>query len=857
MLRTLLLFQFVIIALFNTLFANPVDTATAKKVAVNFYLQNSKNIGLTDVNAQLVFVSTNNDLSPQATDSEPVNFYYIFNINKNGFVIVAADDDVKPVLGYSHEGNFIPTNLPEGFNDIMNNYMQQIQYVKQNNLKADNTIQSKWQSYSQPTIYNKQRIIKGGKDSVAPLLTTKWNQSPYFNALCPTNSGGQCVTGCVATAMAQIIKYWNYPASGTGQHTYYHPEYGQLSANFANTTYDWADMPATLGSSSTKVQVNAVATLMFNCGVSMNMDYGPNGSGVPNLDAVIPAYVNYFSFAPTAKFASKYDYTDADWISLLETELNCKRPMQCQGFGPGGGHSWVLDGYDSNDLMHFNWGWGGYDNGYYSVDKLNPVMNGSTENFNFNNKVIMGIQPLTPNNIKLALNSDITVNPDSITYSKPFTIAVNILNNDTADFKGRFAAYLYYKSTYYFLIDSTVNNQQIGKSANQQFTFASNGIPQAVPGIYKVGILYRSVNGNWLTVDSGSFKNFVNVNIVSPASKLKLHTGISFSTNPLIETSPFNLYVRIANYGASFKGNISVVLYSEAGDSLLTLASVSNAKIDSAKFDTLNFNSLVINNIHANYLLGVIFKNSSGNWALVGSGNYTNPIQIALNATPFHGDKYEPDNTPSYAYNLKPVFTNDTTSVNTEGSNINVNGDIDIYKIILSQGYDYIVTAWVDDKDHSTNGQQYTTDLVYAYRFNNFWSDAYYDEQTMNIEVQDGGTVYFSVKNLFASETGTYLLNIYVKRLSDVGIQNLTFSIQHFNIYPNPAKDYLTIQLPASSFQPQASVRIYNSLGKMISTFNIQTKDYILNTKDYAVGIYFLEAIVNDKKYSNKFVISR
>ena len=142
MIRTLLLFQLISLTFFNTLLANPVDTTYAKKIAANFYFHNTKNKSLTDVNLKLAYVSTYHDLDNQASNSELVNLFYVYSINNKGFIIIAADDDVKPVLGYSREVNFVLDNHSPAFNDLLNHYRRQILNVKQNNLKADNTIQS-------------------------------------------------------------------------------------------------------------------------------------------------------------------------------------------------------------------------------------------------------------------------------------------------------------------------------------------------------------------------------------------------------------------------------------------------------------------------------------------------------------------------------------------------------------------------------------------------------------------------------------------------------------------------------------------------------------------------------------------
>ena len=154
--------------------------------------------------------------------------------------------------------------------------------------------------------------------------------------------------------MAQIMKFWNYPETGSGFHSYNHPAYGTLSANFGSTTYQWSLMPNVVSSSN-----SAVATLMYHCGVSVNMVYdiaAKGGSSAQTLD-VAAALKTYFGYSSTVEGKYRKDYTDAQWIDLLKTELNAGRPVQYAGTGSSGGHSFVCDGYNSNDFFHMNWGW--------------------------------------------------------------------------------------------------------------------------------------------------------------------------------------------------------------------------------------------------------------------------------------------------------------------------------------------------------------------------------------------------------------------------------------------------------------------------------------------------------------------
>ena len=300
----------------------------------------------------------------KAKDGEPV--YYIYNVGDNqGFVIVSAENNVYPIIGYSFEGSYTsqPGFEPANFNYWMDNCSNQIIYVRENALPADELIESTWNSLlvSDP--------VSKDFDNVDPLLTTLWDQGTYYNQLCPADPGGpggHVWAGCVATAMAQVMKYHNHPLQGSGSHSYNCPGYGAQSADFGATTYEWTSMPNQVNSSNT-----SVATLLYHLGVSVDMQYSPSGSGAFSSDAR-DALVEYFGYSPDAQLLPKSGFPIETFIYKLKNELNLSRPVYYSGSGSGGGHAFVCDGYQGNDFFHFNWGWSGYANGYFYLNNLNP-----------------------------------------------------------------------------------------------------------------------------------------------------------------------------------------------------------------------------------------------------------------------------------------------------------------------------------------------------------------------------------------------------------------------------------------------------------------------------------------------------
>jgi hypothetical protein len=382
--------------LFNTgLFAASVSVQTAQSVALNFYTVTAPNYN--------PHLSVSAVLSYTQTEPDSTITFYAFNIQPaNSFVMVAADDNVTPVIAYSFESYFSdgPGIKKTGVGNWIYETSGTIHGIIQQQLQADARINSLWAAYQNGT---KPVGLKSA--GVSPLLSTTWDQEPYYNADCPYNSTDQmyCVTGCVATAMAQIMKFWAYPTVGIGgtAPAYTSASYGYSvsSAPIGGTTFHWSSMPNSVTSSNTYV-----AQLMFYCGVAVQMDYGDDnqgGSGAyvqygdcgGGCICAESAYTTYFNYnSNTIQGVYQANYTSNGWINLIEGELNAGRPVQYEGTDPNnGGHTWVCDGYDVNNNFHMNWGWSGmYDGVYYSASNLNP--GGYT--FSQNDGALIGIEPI-------------------------------------------------------------------------------------------------------------------------------------------------------------------------------------------------------------------------------------------------------------------------------------------------------------------------------------------------------------------------------------------------------------------------------------------------------------------------------
>lgn len=340
--------------------SSPVDKSKAKEVAVSFLKMATNN---SKANYSIKSIET--------YKYERFAAFYIVNFSQGGFAIISADDRVEPVLGYS-ETSEIPFPIKnEAVSEWFDNYAVQVKYAVDNNL-TDPAISAKWENIQQAYFSNKNAM------AVTPLLTTNWGQEGAFNDLCPSGTP----TGCVATAMSQIMNFWEYPVTGTGWHKYTHPTYGDQTAFFMDGNYDWANMPDNSGSA-------ASALLMYHAGVSVDMDYAPDGSGAQSSDVPV-VMANYFQYDQSIDYVGRAEYTDPEWITLLKAQLDLAYPVYYSGSSAAsGGHAFVFDGYNSSDQFHINWGWDGYATGYFAIGALNPAGN----DFNDGNAAVINIFP--------------------------------------------------------------------------------------------------------------------------------------------------------------------------------------------------------------------------------------------------------------------------------------------------------------------------------------------------------------------------------------------------------------------------------------------------------------------------------
>lgn len=346
-----LLSLLVMTLVFSNLWAAPVDQATARKVAESF------------AQTSFAFPARADEMHlVAATDA-----YYVFNFGTKGFIIVSADDSFRPIVGYSDEGTFPTINPSPEMMYYLNSLGQGRKAALRATMAPNPQIQSEWTA-----LLNEEKLpVRNGKASFY-LLKTKWNQDFPYNKFCPTGTGGRAYAGCVATAMSQVMNYWKYPTHGYGSHSYNDFTYGELSANFSEAEYRFDLMPNSIDNMSPEENIDAIALFMYHCGIAVDMMYSPDGSGAYSYD-VPDAVLKYFGYSNRCRLFSRNNYSLEEFQAMLKDQLDLGWPCYYSGQDTdgSGGHAYVCDGYDNNDMFHFNWGWSGSGDGFYAIDELN------------------------------------------------------------------------------------------------------------------------------------------------------------------------------------------------------------------------------------------------------------------------------------------------------------------------------------------------------------------------------------------------------------------------------------------------------------------------------------------------------
>lgn len=318
----------------------------------------------------------------QTLKGEPA--VYVFNRGDNdGYMLLSADDSAAPMLGYADSGSFDPEAMPEALAWWLDEYARQIEFARNSGMPAYTRVNA-----------------PADREVIEPLIKSAWDQGAPYNNMTPFEGATRTYTGCVATTMAQVMNYWQYPDKGTGQISYTcNSLEKRLTLNFANRAFDWDNMLDSYLGDYSDAQAEAVAYLMRACGYSVRMEYSTTASSA--LQMYIPtALTQYFKYDPNISYAVRAKYAPSQWNQMIYDNLKNVGPIPYGGTSIfGGAHSFICDGYDGNGYFHFNWGWSGVSNGYFLLEALSPstlgIGGGAGGGYNFSQDAVLGIQPPT------------------------------------------------------------------------------------------------------------------------------------------------------------------------------------------------------------------------------------------------------------------------------------------------------------------------------------------------------------------------------------------------------------------------------------------------------------------------------
>ena len=643
--KTLLLLLATLLCGFS--FAKPVSLEKARQVAVNFWNQQTTS-DLDGLVARCIvkpnFVEVSSDLG--------LDGMYVFNtVDNRGFVIISADDAAIPVLGYSFSNGILGrTAMPDNIKGWLRHYSEEIAAVAGN--IADSETADQWQRL----IDNVAPKAAPGAKAVSALIQTQWDQDSPYNNLCPLDGSNRSATGCVATAM----KYWGWPTTGTGSHSYTSETLNAAcSANFGNTTYDWANMPNGPNTYSwNSTQKTAVATLMYHCGVSVDMDYTwDEGSGAsPN--AAVSAFTQYFGYASGIHFRMK-DYYSGDWTTLLKNELDAGRPMMYGGYDSdySGGHSFVCDGYNSSNQFHFNWGWSGYGDGFFSLTSLTPSpggIGGGSYNFSYQQNAITGISspngnPDTTGNSQpttsdLVITEAFTVS-SPVSYGSAITGSCGIWNVGSSDFEGRLGVAAYNSSN--TLVAMLYQTTSVTLESNYYVVLNINKTASTplVAGTYTAKAVYSTDGTNWVPITAADDGCATSVTFVITGSgsdpvtgdfSLATCNGFTLNNTSVALGSNLSGTCNIANLGdGTFSGKVGVAAYNSSNSLVYVLALKTVSSLETNQYVPINFNKTISSPFTVgSYTAKAVYSTDNGtSWNVITSGYGSCPTSVSFTVT--------------------------------------------------------------------------------------------------------------------------------------------------------------------------------------------------------------------------------
>jgi len=689
-----------------------------------------------------------------------------------GFAIVAGDDRITQILGISPDGFIDPNNLSGGLKYWLLNYSEQIEAI----VKTD--AERKPMAIAEPSNFvasvSTTNLIP---DSIEPLIETHWGRTSLYIGMCPVDSdtGSISLPGPGAVALAQILKYWEYPKTGRGSSQFQHEDYGLIKADYGSTTYEWGQMPNELYSAISESRINEVANLLFQCAASIETDFSENGGGLlSNLAPFIKSLQRYFNYGKTVRVVKRENTSNSMWISSLKQEIQNGRPVIYYGSleDRGYGWIWVCDGYDSEGRIHFNWGEEGAGDGYFVVDDLAD----QTEFFLTRDQgAIIGIAPqqFCNKDAGLKLTSPLTVQATNTQNSRSRSASCDIQNNSDQPFSGKIAAGIYTASNQLIHVIGTEQIEQIlpDQSYSPSLTYDPSETENLLVGDFFVTMIYQLQGSEeWLKFSDEDYENWAEVTLEGVGNELVLQTAFEIGDDHYIyQNTPFDISFQILNTGSTqFNGRIKVGIYTLDGERLTYAGTLFPLEINhlapNTIFETTNPLSVPegINLRPGEYLAAILFKSAnSADWQLVNGNQFSNPTRVVLEEGP---DIYENSGNSTYTINLTDSdFGNDNIATyKTQNASIQGHDDTDRFRLNFQDGWNYSVEPRVHDAHNSDNGILYSADVRFLVNGSSY--KIYDDLMDRPYELPNDYYQNSLSVSVFSPTAGTYQFEFNVRR---------------------------------------------------------------------------------------------
>jgi hypothetical protein len=770
---------------FQTLFAQAVSKQEASEIAV-FWMQ-SNGVLNAKIGSYEEFIS------------EDKVSLYLFDIEPIGFVLLSSNKNINPILAYSTESDATFDSFNPSAQEWVTSYSNFVLDRIEKNIQNPNA-QAKWNKLLKHELY----APANGK-GVNPMINTKWGQGTYYNTDCPVDGAGpdgHALTGCVATAMVQVMKYHSFPEHGTGEHSYYHSDYGTLSANFGAATYGWSEMPNNVYSYN-----GELAEIMSHAGIGANMNYSPSGSGTYMTDA-IDALKSYFNYHYASQLLMKEDYSNADWESMIIQELDDARPILYAGFSGSGGHAFVCDGYNNSGLYHFNWGWTGYSDGYFSLSDVGGFSGGQ--------QAIFGLEPGDASGPHLLMLSSFgLLNPNPIVQNELLTLSMQIQNIGT-DWEGCINLSLYQMDG--TLVDILGTKEySMSPGTIKMMIFQVDNIDYPV-GQYQLKMDFKTnCSEDPELVDQGDFTNPFTVQIIE--------ANVNYA--PILST-PI-----VGQMGTEFPGNFTyhsnwkkgvfqIVCKDFNGDSPL----VHNVLVSNDGGN--NFDAYLLTAGYGNINTGKRYSKS------IDFGEDEEDYANKLYKFDFADEEFTATGEQGIEYYIPFLTDNSTPEI------VDMNESLSLKIKYHHQGEAFPTTNNVMIKKPGEDWQTYPMNEGEGNIIDGKWF-----ESTLIPDSPGQWSYKFEFMGAKSKALGSH--KIYSLNVLDPTSVNTQADIIDIKLYPNPTKDILYLSYGVEI----KNIRIYDIYGKQIKQFSTRSK---IDVSYLQSGVYFIEVDTKQGVFISKFV---